>query len=77
MEASSGNTGIGLAIMSIIHGYKQIITIPDKMSGDKINKLKAMGCEVHICPTELEHDHCESYTGLANEISKTGVFYPD
>lgn len=78
VESTSGNTGMGLALTSCIKGYKTIITIPDKMSLEKINRLKAVNSEVHICPTELDHHHPESYTGKAHEISKRdNIYYPN
>jgi cystathionine beta-synthase len=68
VESTSGNTGMGLTLCSALNGNKQIITIPDKMSNDKVNRLKVLGAEVHVCPTELDHHHPESYTGLAHKL---------
>ena len=57
IESTSGNTGIGLTITSIAKGYKSVVTIPDKMSTEKINLLKAMGAEVVICDTSAPSGH--------------------
>lgn len=70
VESTSGNTGMGIVLTSVVKNYKSIITIPDKMSNEKINRLKALGSEVIVCPTELDHDHPESYSGLAKKLGK-------
>lgn len=69
VESTSGNTGIGVVLTSVVKGYKSIITIPDKMSNEKISKLRALGADVHVCPTEADHDDPESYTGKAHFYS--------
>jgi cystathionine beta-synthase len=68
VEATSGNTGAGLALMGALKGYKTIFTIPDKMSQEKIRMLKAYGSEVIVCPTAVPHDSSESYHGVAEKI---------
>ena len=51
VESTSGNTGIGVCLSSICYDTKSIITIPDKMSKEKVNLLKSLGAEVHVCDT--------------------------
>ena len=53
VESTSGNTGIGVALACVHFDLKCVITIPDKMSKEKINLLKALGAEVHVCDTAL------------------------
>ena len=71
VEATSGNTGLGLAICAIQKGYKMVVTLSSKQSMDKVNILKAMGVEVHICPSEVGPDHPESYHSVAQRLSET------
>jgi cystathionine beta-synthase len=61
VEATSGNTGAAVAMFAAVHGYKAILTIPDKMSREKVDMLKAFGAEVHICPTAVPPESPESY----------------
>ncbi len=70
VEATSGNTGAGLALAAAIKGYRAIFTIPDKMSQEKVRMLKAYGAEVIICPTAVPHDSPESYHGVADKLVK-------
>lgn len=69
VEASSGNTGIGLALISAERGYRLVITIPEKMSVEKRNLLKAYGAEVIVTPN-LPHSHPGSYIEVAKRIAK-------
>ena len=62
IEGTSGNTGIGLALVAAQRGYKLIFTITDKQSREKINFLKALGAEVIVCPTAVEPADPRSYT---------------
>lgn len=76
VECTSGNTGLGLAMNCAVRGYKLIITIPDKMSSEKINTLKAFGAKVIICDTSLPTEDPKSYRGMAKEIgSRPGHFW--
>jgi cystathionine beta-synthase len=79
IEATAGNTGTGLAIIAAIKGYRCIFIMPDKMSEDKINLLKAFGAEVLITPTSVPPDSAESYNSVAERLSKEirGAFRPD
>lgn len=77
VEGTSGNTGAAVAMFAAAHGYKAIFTIPDKMSDEKINALKAFGAEVHICPTAVPAESPESYYETAKRIHREtpGSYY--
>ena len=79
IEGTSGNTGMGLALVCIERGYKLICTISDKQSKEKMDILKAMGAEVIICPTNVEPDHPDSYYSVAKRLNKEipNSFYPN
>ena len=79
VESTSGNTGLGLAMVAAVRGYRCICTMPDKMSQEKIDMLKAYGAEVIITRTDLAHDHPESYVEVAKRIARetSGSFYTD
>lgn len=78
VENTSGNTGVGLAMVAAVKGYKTVFTIPDKMSKEKINLLKAFGAEVIITPTDVPADSPESYYSVAKRIAKErNAYYPD
>lgn len=68
VEATAGNTGMGLAIAAAIKGYRTVFTMPDKMSIEKIRLLRAFGAEVIVTPTAVPHDAPESYTEVAKRI---------
>jgi cystathionine beta-synthase len=70
VESTSGNTGLGLAMVAAVRGYRCIFTMPDKMSQEKIDMLKAYGTEVVITRTDLDHDHPESYVQVAKRIAR-------
>jgi cystathionine beta-synthase len=61
VEATSGNTGAAVAMFAAANGYKAILTIPDKMSKEKVDTLKAFGAEVHVCPTAVPPESPDSY----------------
>ncbi len=69
VENTSGNTGIALAMYAAVKGYKLRVTIPDKMSDEKIGLLRALGAEVTICPTAVPPDSPESYYETAKRIA--------
>jgi cystathionine beta-synthase len=71
VEATSGNTGVGLAIAAAIKGYRCIFTIPDKMSSEKIRLLRAFGAEVIVVPTAVPPDHPEYYIQKAITIARS------
>jgi cystathionine beta-synthase len=70
VENTSGNTGVGVAIISAIKGYKAIFTIPDKMSQEKIDLLRAFGSEVIVTPTDVPPDSPLSYYETAKRIAR-------
>ena len=79
IEATAGNTGIGLALVSAIKGYKLILVIPDKMSREKILHLEGLGAEVKITRSDVSHGHPEYYQDLAKKLASEipGAFYAD
>jgi len=79
VEATSGNTGVGLAIAAAVKGYRCIFTMPDKMSQEKARLLRALGAEVVITPTAVPPDHPESYLmkGRAIAAAHTNAIFAD
>ncbi|MFQ6024386.1 MAG: pyridoxal-phosphate dependent enzyme [Acidiferrobacterales bacterium] len=79
VESTSGNTGLGLAMTAAVRGYRCVCTMPDKMSKEKIDMLKAFGAEVVVTRTDLPHDHPDSYVEVAKKIARKtpGGFYSD
>lgn len=69
VEATSGNTGMGLALAAANMGYKCIFVMPDKMSSEKILSLRAVGAKVVVCPTAVEPDDPRSYYQVAERLS--------
>ena len=70
IEPTSGNTGMGLAMVGAIRGYRTVFTMPDKMSREKIDLLKAFGARVVVTPTAVPPDHPESYYKVAERIHR-------
>src|SRR5215211_3402028 len=70
VEATSGNTGVGLAIAAAIKGYKTIFVMPDKMSDEKIRLLRAFGARVVITPTAVEPDDPRSYYSVSRRLAQ-------
>jgi cystathionine beta-synthase len=70
IEATAGNTGVGLAMAAAVKGYRCIFVLPDKMSGEKIRLLKAYGAEVVITPTNVAPDSPDSYNGVADRLGR-------
>ncbi|QSE95877.1 pyridoxal-phosphate dependent enzyme [Fulvivirga lutea] len=65
IECTSGNTGMGLALAACCKGYKCIFTLADKQSKEKIDALRALGAEIHVCPTNVAPDDPRSYYSVA------------
>jgi len=79
IEATSGNTGMGLALVAAIKGYRCIFTVPDKQSREKIDALRALGAEVIVTPTNVPPDDPRSYYSVAKRLAQEipGAFYPN
>ncbi len=77
VEATAGNTGLGLALVAVRKGYRLLIVVPDKMSQEKIFHLKAMGAEVVLTRSDVTKGHPEYYQDLAARIARDtpGAFY--
>src|SRR5271163_2035598 len=70
IEATAGNTGVGLAMAAAVKGYRCIFVLPDKMSSEKIALLKAYGAEVVITQTNVPPDSPDSYNGVADRLAR-------
>ena len=68
VEPTSGNTGVGLAIVAQTRGYRCVFVCPDKVSQDKINVLRAYGAEVVVCPTAVPPEHPDSYYNVSDRL---------
>ncbi len=70
IEGTSGNTGMGLALACIIKGYKLICVLSDKQSKEKMDILRAVGAEVHVCPTNVSADDPRSYYSVSKRLAE-------
>ncbi len=78
VEPTSGNTGVGLAMIAQQRGYHCVFVCPDKVSEDKRNVLKAYGAEVVVCPTAVAPEHPDSYYNVSDRLgSQPGAWKPD
>lgn len=79
VENTSGNTGLGAAMTAAVKGYKAVFTMPDKMSQEKIDGLRAFGSEVIITPTDVPGDSPDHYVNVAKRVAEEtpGSFYLD
>ncbi|MBO8199567.1 cystathionine beta-synthase [Streptomyces smyrnaeus] len=79
VEPTSGNTGVGLAIVAQQKGYRCLFVCPDKVSMDKINVLRAYGAEVVVCPTAVDPEHPDSYYNVSDRLVREtpGAWKPD
>ena len=79
IEPTSGNTGTGLAIAARLKGYRVIAVMPDKMSKEKIDLLRAYGAEVVVAPTDVSPDSPQSYYRVADRLTEEipGAFQPN
>lgn len=79
VEPTSGNTGIGLALVAQQRGYRCIFVLPDKVAEDKRNTLVAYGAEIVVCPTAVAHEDPESYYSVSDRIAREtpGAWKPD
>src|SRR5215217_1443621 len=79
VEPTSGNTGVGLALVAQQRGYHCIFVCPDKVSEDKRNTMRAYGAEVVVCPTAVPPDHPDSYYNVSDRLVREteGAWKPD
>ena len=79
VEPTSGNTGVGLAIVAQEKGYRCLFVVPDKVAQDKIAVLRAYGAEVVVCPTAVSPDHPDSYYSVSDRLAREipGAWKPD
>jgi cystathionine beta-synthase len=79
VEPTSGNTGVGLALVAQNRGYRCVFVCPDKVSEDKQNVLRAYGAEVVVCPTAVPPDHADSYYSVSDRLVEEieGAWKPD
>src|SRR6202142_2080500 len=79
IEGTSGNTGMGLALVAAVRGYKVVFTITDKQSREKVALLRAFGAEVIVCPTAVQPADPPSYSSVAKKLAREipNAFYPN
>ncbi|MGH9126515.1 MAG: cystathionine beta-synthase [Acidimicrobiales bacterium] len=79
VEPTSGNTGVGLALVAARRRYRCVFTMPDKIASEKVQLLRAFGAEVIVCPTAVAPEHPDSYYSVAKRVTEStpGAFQPD
>jgi cystathionine beta-synthase len=78
VEATAGNTGLGLALVARVKGYRMVLVVPDKMASEKVLQLKALGAEVHITRSDVGKGHPAYYQDFAARLAtELGAFYID
>jgi cysteine synthase len=78
VEASGGNTGVGLAMVAAVRGYRCVIVVPQTTSGDKLKVLRALGAEVVLARADVDPEDAEGFIGRARMLAKEqGAFAPD
>src|SRR5882757_5440395 len=70
IEATAGNTGLGLALVAAQKGYRLVLVIPDKMAQEKVLHLRALGAEIHLTRSDVGKGHPEYYQDIAERLSK-------
>jgi cystathionine beta-synthase len=79
VEGTSGNTGMGLALVAAVRGYKAIFTMADKQSREKVDALKALGADVIVCPTAVPPEDARSYHSVVDKLAREipNAYHPD
>jgi cystathionine beta-synthase len=79
VEPTSGNTGVGLALVAQQRGYRCVFVLPDKVGEDKINVLRAYGAEIVVTPTSVPPDHPDSYYSVSDRLTEEieGAYKPN
>ena len=79
VEATAGNTGLGLALVARAKGYRVVLVVPDKMSTEKVLHLKALGAEVHMTRSDVGKGHPDYYQDCAARLAREipGAFFAD
>ncbi|MGB4779932.1 PLP-dependent cysteine synthase family protein [Microbacterium sp.] len=79
VEPTSGNTGVGLALVALQRGYRMVFVVPDKFAGEKVAVLRAYGAEVVMTPTSVPPEHPDSYYSVSDRLAREipGAFKPD
>lgn len=70
VEPTSGNTGVGLALVALQRGYRMVFVVPDKFAGEKVAVLKAYGAEVVMTPTSVPPEHPDSYYSVSDRLAR-------
>lgn len=79
VEPTSGNTGVGLALVALQRGYRMVFVVPDKFAGEKVAVLKAYGAEIVMTPTSVPPEHPDSYYSVSDRLAAEipGAFKPN